>query len=461
MLLFGCLFEDDKYVSTGEGSGRGVSTALPDGALPDGRTPGGGGDGDGDGDGSGLEMAFDGGFLPDGAPLGGGDDDDAGTAGELDVSGCSVAADEGFEISVPTVEGGFALTPGTVDFGLAYLGEGNCAGVIDTAIVPSLVGSPSPRTIIDDCRTIVELSLVSSADRWFMAWTDNSADRVELFSAQLGDDLSLGEATRTRVTDNMAFERRPKLADIAGNAVLAWVEEETGGQRPIKTRVLGADGGSEAIVIAGSDGRLPIELAIAQMGEERGALAWVEEIANQGVWLQPLDGEGKKAGTPRQMTPYAAPGSTVDLATRERDGGATIYSIGIDQVSFEVRFRRLDEQADFWGEEVKVIGRPLQGKDAGIARLGGGYVVAYRAIPDGNTITSPQVRLAFVTKEGNVTKDPQGRVVTFPVAPATRDGSQIQVKVSVDGQIMLAFVDGSSADSNTLRIIRRRLDCGG
>ena len=110
---------------------------------------------------------------------------------------------------------------------------------------------------------------------------------------------------------------------------------------------------------------------------------------------------------------------------------------------------------------LKLISRPLQGKDAGLVRVGGGYAVVYRAVPDGGTITQPEVRLVFVTKEGNLTRDSAGRLVTFPIAAAARDGSRIQVKLSVDGQLFVAFVDGNDAGENTLRLIRRRLDCTG
>jgi hypothetical protein len=462
------VFEQDK-VSVGEGNPDDVNGGLLDGGvLPDGAVIGGGngmGDGDGDGNGSGdgdgdgdTRTGFlDGGFLPDGAPIDG--LVDGGTfEPEIDISTCTVGEDDQYEFTVPFVEGGYDLAPGPVDFGFAYYRDGDCKHIIDTAIVSSSEGAPEPASVIDDCRTIREVSIANTFDGWWLAWTDNYADRIELFSVELDETLQIpSSAERRRITDNMFFEKRPVLADVAGSPLLAWYEERTAGRAILTSGLEDADTPRE--VIAAGDGRQPIELALAQVGMDNAALAWVEEVANRGVWLQALDGAGAKVGVPVQLTDFAAPGSTVDIATRDRDGAGVIYSQGIDQVNFEVRFRRLHDDASLWGEEVKVISRPLQAKDAGIARIGGGYVVAYRAIPNGGTITEPQVRLAFISKEGNVTKDANGRVVTFPVVPATRDGSQIEVQASTDGQLMLAFVDGNDDAGNALRVVRRRLDC--
>jgi hypothetical protein len=206
-------------------------------------------------------------------------------------------------------------------------------------------------------------------------------------------------------------------------------------------------------------GRQPIELAFGQIGPENMALAWVEEVANRGIWLLPLNNAGMALGEPLQLTSFAAPGSTVDVAGRMEDGGSVVYSVGIDQSSFEVRWRRLWADGTLRGDEVKVVASPLQGKDAGIARLGGGYVIAYRAIPDGRVVTQPEIRLSFVSKDGNLSKDAQGRLISFKVVDAARDGSPIQAEISVDGQLLLAFVDGSDSEENTLRVVRRRLDC--
>lgn len=425
-----------------DGGAMDASALLVDGALPDGRIPGWDG---------GI-----GGTLPDGRPIG---DEDAGSDSEIDVSNCSILHENDFEVAVPFVEGGFAVAPGPVDFGLAYFRDGGCRHAIDTAVVEGSGELPMPAEVFAGCNPIFDVALGHGDSGWYLAWTDNFTSALELHSLALDDSLQPAPtATRKTITSSSALEYRPVIANIAGRPMVAWYAE-AGSTRSIATKLL--DDSNEPVeVLPGSAGHMPIELALAGVGTDHGAIAWVDEITSRGIWLQPIDAGGAPFGDLLRLTDYAAPGSTVDLATREGEGGAAVYSVGIDLTNFEVRFRRLSADATFRGEEIKVVARPLQAKDAGIARLGGGYVVAYRAIPDGVTVTRSEVRVVFVSKEGNLNRDAQGRVLTFPLVPAARDGSRIQVKVSVEGQLLIAFVDGNDSGENMLRVVRRRLDCG-
>ena len=424
---------------------------------------GGGGNGSsGDGSGGGLDGSLsDGGLtvLPDGAVIGGGADgggDGGGLEPEIDVSACSIANDESFEIEVPFVRDGFAITAGHTDFGLAHLRDADCKHAIDTAVVSSSSGVPIPETVLDGCDTMRDVTLAGLPDGYQLAWTDNFTNTIELHTLKLDTMLhAMDDAERTTLTQNALFERNPVAAALNGEPLIAWVGDASG-----KRRILVQRPGTPAVEpVPESAGREPIELAFAQVGPEHMALAWVEEVANRGIWMLPLDGEGNAQGEPTQLTNFAAPGSTVDIAGRKEDGGSVVYSVGIDQTSFEVRWRRLFADATVRGDEVKIVSAPLQGKDASIARLGGGYVIVYRAIPDGHIVTEPEIRLAFVSKDGNLSKDAQGRLISFPVVSAARDGSPIQAEVSVDGQLLLAFVDGSDSAANVLRVVRRRLDC--
>jgi hypothetical protein len=448
----------DAFVDVGDGRDGSVRDGgANDGAVGgDGGNGGDGGTGDG-GNGSGGTSG-DGGMSGDGGLDG---DDDGGSEPEIDVSNCTLSDDDDYDVAVPFVEGGFAIAPGAVDFGLAYRRASECCtDALETVAVDSSGGELAPTMILDGYPVMTELALVRSADGWHLAWTDNSTGPLELHSALLTDQLGLPAGARSVITNDSAVERRPMMADIAGHPVLAWISENViSDNRRLLSKRLGQSG--EPIeILPESDEHVPVELAIAQIGPENGAIAWVEEVASRGIWLQSIDGEGQAVGDPRLMTEFAASGSTVDLATREDEGGAAAYSIGLDEVNFEVRFRRLNGDATFRNGEIKIISSPLQAKDAGIARLGGGYAIAYRAIPDGGVIKDPQIRLVFVSKEGNVSRDAQGRVITFPVAPSARAGSRVQVEVSVDGQLLIAFVDGSDSADNVLRVVRRRLDCG-
>jgi len=429
------------------------STAGSRGGRGDGSDASNGGD-----SGSRLDGAVtDGGLivLPDGRVIGG-NQDGGGFAPEIDVSACSIANDESFEIAVPFVRDGFAIAAGHTDFGLAHLRDADCKHAIDAAVVSSTSGVPMPHTVIDGCDTMRDVTLVGLPDGYQLAWTDNVTNTIELHTMKLDTMLRVPDGTeRTTLTQNALFERNPVAAALNGEPLIAWVGDDSGDRRILVQRP-----GTPAVeVVPEAAGRDPIELAFAQVGPDHMDVAWVEEVANRGIWLLPLDDQATPQGDPLRLTDFAAPGSTVDIAGRPEDGGSVVYSVGIDATNFEVRWRRLWADGTLRGDEVKVIASPLQGKDASIARLGGGYVIAYRAIPDGHVITEPEVRLAFVSKDGNLNKDAQGRLVTFPIVPAARDGSPIQAEVSVDGELLIAFVDGSDSAQNVLRVIRRRLDC--
>jgi hypothetical protein len=464
-LAIACAGDDD---SVGVGRGRdrsmedggGAGTAARDGSTSAGRDAGG---------------LVDGGFitLPDGrvVPIDGGhgDDEDAGTDSEIDPMRCTISEQDDLEVAVPVFEGSFAIAPGRLDFGLSYYRNGSYKHALETAYVDSAGAALAPETLIDDYNTITGVALAGGPDGWWLAWTDNSrsgdlpamgsAPTIELHAARLDESLRLTlSSPPRRITQSSARERRPTVAYLAGRPTVAWIAEEST-QSAILAKRLDDE---SAIVewIAAADGHRPIQLALAAVGAEHGAVAWVDEVTSRGIWLRRIGPAGQPLGDPLVMTPFAAPGSTVDLATHATEGGAVVYSVGIDNANFDVRFRRLDRDGSFRGNELKVISRPQQAKDAGIARLGGGYVIAYRAIPDDGLIRDPQIRVVFVSKEGNVSRDRAGRVATFHVVPAARDGSRVQVKVSVDGQLLIAFVDGNASGDHKLRLLRRRLDCG-
>ena len=70
------------------------------------------------------------------------------------------------------------------------------------------------------------------------------------------------------------------------------------------------------------------------------------------------------------------------------------------------------------------------------------------------------MRLTFVTKEGNVMRDADGRLLSFHVGDATLAEGRTAVSVSVEGEIMVAWLDADATGSrNLLKVVRRRLDC--
>ncbi|MDD9934725.1 MAG: hypothetical protein OXT09_14045, partial [Myxococcales bacterium] len=72
----------------------------------------------------------------------------------------------------------------------------------------------------------------------------------------------------------------------------------------------------------------------------------------------------------------------------------------------------------------------------------------------------PEIRLVFITREGNTARDMAGRLVSFPVAPATVSTGRTNIAVSIDGQVMVGWIDGNPGTAgNLLKVVRRRLDC--
>jgi hypothetical protein len=157
-----------------------------------------------------------------------------------------------------------------------------------------------------------------------------------------------------------------------------------------------------------------------------------------------------------QLSAAVTTDNAVDLATREEDGGAVIYSVDVG-TRHEVRFRRLSDEGAFLSDEIKVVSGALEGRDASLARLGGGYVVAFRSLPE-DPDAKPEIRIMFVTKEGNLQKDSVGRLITYPVTEASASGGRVSVRVSADGQLLIGFLDATDAGIK-LRLLRKRLDC--
>jgi hypothetical protein len=357
-----------------------------------------------------------------------------------------------------TDEGPFALSTGTTGFGVAYAGL--TCGELDVMPVSGSTPFGTPRNVLEDCSTIRDMTLLHVTDGWRMVWIDNSADTgAELQSMLLSENMSgsVG-AARTQLTSNMVRERRPALANVAGKPLLAYIATDAlAGTASISTRLLEEPATVHEVVSADA-GRVPLSLALLKIGKLDVALAWVEEQGKPGVWLQRASLEGEANGEPVLLTDLVSAGSTVDLAARdEGEGGAVLYSTDVGGESQEVRFRRLSDTGELLGDEIKVVSQPLQARDASFARVGGGYVVAYRALPGGG-ITAPEIRMTVITKDGKTTRDAQGDLVSYKLADAGEGGGRLTVRLSNDGQLLVGFAD-ASASTKQFRLVRKRLDC--
>lgn len=431
-----------------------------------------GGDGDGDGPGSGDG---DGDRRDGGAGPGDGDGDTA-DGGPVDAGAVESIEDylpqdcqnDGSDVWSQDVpfgdEGGHAMVPGGTGFGVAYRADDGC-DLIHGTFVASTGPLPQGHGLIgaDVCTVYRDLALLRDGDRWWLSWVDNLTGSAELHARSLSADMLMAGPI-VRVTDNGVAERRPVMADAGMGPLLAWIEGD--GERGIMVRALAdTNGDSRTIVSPGGDHR-PTRLALSAMGGELGAaVAWVNEEGDRGIWVQPLTPEAEAVGSPVELTDFASAGSTVDVAARTRGGdaelgGAAVYSVIVDGESAQVRFRRLDREGQPVEVERTLVGRPLRATDASITELGDGYVVAYRALPDGAEVLSPEIRLLFVTREGSVARNPSGRPVTHRVAGSAMTGGRVSVRASIEGQLLVSWLDfNPNTGQNALKMVRRRLDC--
>jgi hypothetical protein len=472
---------DDTFVSVGEGMDRQLPGVDPlDGATADGEmdgSPAGDGstmDGSGqDPDGSSLDDLIlpDGSiFLGDGAiQLPDGEIIDEETAEmrygtETDVSTCEIS--ELDSITVPVSfgdEGGFALASSTSSgFALAVNAATTtdaCRSNIGVASLPSMGALPSPTPILPDCKVTRDVGILGVAKGFHVAWVDNATDTAELHRVLLDKELKpMGDFARTTVTNSAAeLEVRPVLAQVSSRPLLTWITRNAeANQRGVMAQFLDGEDTETFAIVEAEEGHDPQALAVSRMSiEGRGAVAWVGPQSNPGVWLQPLADTGRPEGGPIKLTSRVGASSSVDLAPRV-DGGGAVYSIVIDSLP-QVRFQRLDEDGMPRGDERALISPPERAQDASLAGLGGGYAVAYRELLGGGTA---QIRLLFISKEGNVSRDDQGRIISFLIGESTLATGRTTVEVSLDGVLMIGWLDAAAdGKGNVLKVARRSLTC--
>jgi len=348
-------------------------------------------------------------------------------------------------------EAGFAVTPGLTGFGVAYQSD-NC-GAISVLPVASLGEYPEPNTMFTSCETVAQgVSLLYQGEGYRLRWIDNVTGSAELQGMQLPSSLAPpGNPERSSITNNLVRERTPVQASFGTNPYLAWISQD-GDQRSILLQ-----GGAESepqTLVAGDAEYGPTRLALAQLGDSTGALAFVSEVKKPGVYLMPLTAAGAPRAEPLQLTAAVSVGNTVDLATRTEDGGAVVYSQNLGD-RHEVRFRRLSKEGALISDEIKVASFPLQGRDASVSRLGGGYLVAFRSLLADDPERA-EVRVTFLTKEGNLQRDSAGNVASYVIAEASASGGRLTARVSQDGQLLVGFLDTATSQ---FRLIRKRLEC--
>lgn len=488
MLALGC-GGDDSFISAGDRADRQLPDGDPlDGGMiedpMDGSASGDGGGSGGDGGGMDGSASGDGSILdsidlPDGSvilddgaiQLPDGEIIDEETAEmrygtEVDVSSCEISELDSLQIPVAFGdEGGYSIAPsGSSGFGLAVSTRttGNCNANVGVSALPSMGALPSPQPLLPDCSVTRDVALLGVPDGYHLAWVDNSTETAELHRVVLDRDMNAaGGFERTTLTNSEPeLEVRPTLAMVSRRPLLTWIARNNPARKhAVMAQFLSGDD-TDTFAIAGAEaGHDPQGIAVSRVSiENRGAVAWVGPQSNPGVWVQALDETGHPDGAPAKLTSRVGASSSVDIAPRV-DGGGVVYSIVIDGRP-QVRFHRLDHFGRPRGDERVLISPPQRAQDASVASVGGGYAVAYRALPPEGQGEGAEIRMIFVSKEGNVTRDDQGRVVSYRVGDSTISSGRTQVEVSLDGVLMIGWLDANpDGGGNLLKVARRSLTC--
>lgn len=289
--------------------------------------------------------------------------------------------------------------------------------------------------------------IASDAPGWTLAWSSNSAGTFDVYAQRWEADRADGVVQP--LGTSAGLDDAPALLPITGGTLAAWVETRMDTQRVALTRPLGADAvpsDAQREVSGATTVARPV-LALREGGY---SFAYVDSTgagagATPTVRLLALDASRGVVGTPVTINTEGNADGTVDLAT-DADGGAAVFGVSVGGARAEVRARELDGTGQTSGPERVITPAPEAGRDPSIARLAGGYVIAYRGVEG----VTPELRLAFVDASLEVV----GNLDITTVEPI---GGRTTVRVSGEGRIVIAWAD-VGASATTIRAARVRCE---
>lgn len=359
---------------------------------------------------------------------------------------------------------GFALCSGTQGIALVYADRDGCSELhaeATTSTGPLLEEAPVVQTSAS-CATHTALAVGPLETGFILAWVDNSAGSAELF-AQRFDETFAAESGVLRVTENDALESLPALATVNAHLLLAYAERAED-QTSIRARVI--DRVAEtATVVAADAGQTPSQLALSAIDDDRAVLAFVDEGDLSGIWLVTVDGSGSALSSPQQIQSQVGADPSIAVARQGKflaepaGGGALVYTLTNTQQD-GLHFVQLGADGLPTGNARQLISAPLLAQAVAIASLGEGYAVAYRALPDGDIITEPEIRLLFVDANGSTARDLSGRALSYRLATTTEDSGGLNLHSTVDGQLVVSWTEhNAGSGTRDLHVGFQPLDC--
>ncbi|MGE0788949.1 MAG: hypothetical protein AB7S26_24970 [Sandaracinaceae bacterium] len=275
-------------------------------------------------------------------------------------------------------------------------------------------------------------ALVGHRDGYLLFYVDNpDGQGFDLRARSLDAELTVSDR-RVQLTTSPEAEERSVSAIVRGDAALivAWVSSDA---RAAETRAyaarVDASGAPTGPVreLALPDGS-PTSVRLV-MGDF-GPLAVIADAGHGAVYVQRLTEGGAPEGAPSRVDEGGNVFGGVD-ATWGIEGGAVVYGDTVSEVRAALRFRALDAQGEPILDERPLGMGALGDTDGSVASIGGGYLVAYRALGDDDTA---EIRLAMLSESGLVIDD-------LAIAGASRDGGAVQVRSAPDGSASLVWGD--------------------
>lgn len=396
-----------------------------------------------------------GGGPGDGGDAGGGPSDggDAGEAdgGVFDPSTCRVdPTTDVFTVATDTVARvrDVGVAAGTIRAAIAYSVTTSGLQNVWLAEIPTAPGGLFAAEQLTMGTAIVRDPVIAASDGgWILAWYGNTDLDFDVYAvAWEAGRLRTGGSVQ-RLTSRTGRDDSPALLATATGAWSAWVEERAASSRVAVIRPLDLRAAPTAAQRDASSAGQTISTPTLARRAGGLALAWVESATlTPNAMLQPLDANGAPVGAAHALSTEGNADGTIDLALDER-GGAATFVASVAGVRPEVRARLLDDTGAPYDSERVITPAPESGRDASIAPLAGGYVIAYRALE----VTPPVLRIAFVANDLDV-------VTTLDVTPITPTGGRTTLRVTGEGRMLVGWAD-VDVGAGTTAIRAARIRC--
>jgi hypothetical protein len=402
---------------------------MRDGGADGGDTDGGDADGGdldaGDVDGGDLDAGnLDGGDVDGGCAPGGGCDAGA--------TGCRL---EGSVVELGTDRRDFDSR--AVD--VAYSGDAfwfgwpQSGGVVSTVQLHRWPVSGASRTVTltpDRARHRDVRLAPTSEGGVTVGWIDNNAVGFQVYGRLVAPD-GTPSGDPVAWTADLLAHRDLDVVAVGSGFLASWAQADGLGGAAVAA-VLGAGATlmpSSAIVPLDGVATSPLRTALAP-ASSGATLAW---SGSGNVSVLPISAAGRPAGSPTILTTEGNGDGTVAVAE-----GLAAFGVLVAGALPQIRIREFDATGAPAGAERIVTSPPTRGIEPGVAAYAPGWLVAYRALPDG-TLTTPTIRIAFASRFGTPN-------AIFDVAATTQEGGPVTIATAPDGRVAVAWAERRTAD---------------